>query len=44
MSDHSKSTVNNGEVVLVGLRVALLATVSALVGVLGYVVWKMISG
>jgi len=42
MSDHSD--INRGEVALMALRFTLLAASAALVGVLGHVAWRIISG
>ena len=43
MSDKAQSASKRGDIVLVGLRFALLATVATLIGVMGLVVWKVIT-
>jgi len=43
MSDNTQNGFNTGNLVLVGLRLALLATTSALIGVLAHIAWKMIA-
>lgn len=43
MSDKTQSASKLGDVVLVGLRFALLGTVAILIGVMGHVAWKLIT-
>lgn len=43
MSDKALSASKHGDMVLLGLRFALLATVATLIGVVGHVVWKVIT-
>ena len=43
MSDNTQIDFNRGGLVLLGLRVAVLATISALVGVLAHVAWKVMT-
>jgi len=43
MSDKAQSAPKLGDIVLVGLRFALLATVATLIAVLGHVAWKVIT-
>jgi len=43
MSDNTRNEFNRGGLVLLGLRIAVLATISALVGVLAHVAWKVMT-
>jgi len=43
MSDNTQNNFSRGGLVLLGLRLVVLATIAALVGVLAHVAWKLMT-